>query len=281
MQIIIYTILVLGITGFVGALALHITAKRFAVEEDPRIAEIESKLAGANCGGCGFSGCHAFATECVRRGTIEGMRCPVSSPAVMDDIAKIMGCTPVGETVRKVAVLKCNGTCAARPTAHSYDGPASCAIIDSVGAGTTACAYGCLGCGDCVRVCLFGALSIDTETGLPVVDTDKCTSCGKCVSECPRHILELIPEGRRGRRVWVACSNRERGATARKGCASACIGCGKCTKTCSFEAATVTDFLSHIDPDKCKACGKCAAACPTGAILTSFVLPQRKNDDEQ
>lgn len=279
MQLILYTVLVLGLIGLVGAVVLRFTARRFAVHEDERIGLIERKLAGANCGGCGFSGCHAFATECVRRGNLEGINCPVSSPETMASIAAILGCSAAAAQ-RRVAVLKCNGSCLARPRAYIYDGARSCAVMDAAGVGTSGCSYGCLGCGDCVAVCEFGALSMDKSTGLPVVDTAKCTACGKCVQQCPRHLIELRPEGRLGRRVWVTCSNRDRGAVARKVCAAACIGCGKCVKVCPFGAVAVTDNLSYINPDLCKACGKCIAECPTGAILATFVPPAKKKADE-
>ena len=46
-----------------------------------------------------------------------------------------------------------------------------------------------------------------------------------------------------------------------------CIGCGKCQKTCSFDAITLQNNLAYIDADKCRLCRKCVEECPTGAIL--------------
>lgn len=266
MQILIATIALLGLLGLLGAILLYFVSKRYAVKEDPRVEAIVSLLPGANCGGCGLKGCRDFACECVRRGNLTAIHCPVSGAEGMAAIARILGVEAV-EAERSVAVLRCNGSCRARQERYDYDGAHSCRVMDAVGAGTRGCAFGCLGCGDCVDVCAFGAISIDRESGLPVVDTDKCTACGKCVEECPRHLLELRPQGRRNRRVWVACSSRDRGAAARKVCDAACIGCGKCSRTCPFGAVTVNDNLAYINPDACKACGKCVAVCPTGAIL--------------
>lgn len=268
-HIFIYTLVLMGLLGFLGAIVLYLTAKKFNVVEDPRIDQIEGLLPGANCGACGCKGCRDFACECVKRANLDGLNCPGAGAEAMKNIAAILGVNSV-ESVRHIAVLKCNGTCAARPRIYEYDGAASCAVMDAVGCGTSACSYGCLGCGDCVSVCRFDALRIDESSKLPVVDEKVCTGCGVCVRECPRHLIELRPEGRRGRRVWVACSSRDKGAVARKICSAACIGCGKCAKICPFGAIEIADNLSYINPDLCKACGKCLGVCPTGAICATF-----------
>ncbi len=108
MNLIICSVLVLGIIGFAGALMLYATARRFHVDEDPRIDRIASVLPGANCGGCGLKGCRDFATRCVEQGSLKGLHCPVSSAENTSAIASILGVT--AETaVRRIAVLHCNG----------------------------------------------------------------------------------------------------------------------------------------------------------------------------
>ena len=228
---VIWTIAIITVLGVLLALVLYLVAKKFKVEEDPRIDEVEKVMPGANCGGCGFAGCRAFAEAAVKSPDLEGIFCPVGGNDVMAQVASILG-FEVKAKAPEVAVVRCNGTCEARPRVNEYDGFATCAVKAALYAGDTACAFGCLGCGDCVAACQFGALSMDPATGLPVVDEEKCTACGACVKACPKQIIELRQKGPRGMREFVSCVNKDKGPVAKKACANACIGCGLCAKTC-------------------------------------------------
>jgi len=262
---IIWTIAIITVLGLLLALVLFLVAKKFKVEEDPRIDEVEKVMPGANCGGCGFAGCRAFAEAAVKASDLDSIFCPVGGNDVMAKVAAILG-YEVKAKAPRVAVVRCNGTCEARPRVNEYDGFSSCFVKAGLYTGDTGCSYGCLGCGDCVSACQFGALSMDSATGLPVVDESKCTACGACVKACPKRVIELRPKGPRGMREYVSCINKEKGAVAKKACANACIGCGICAKTCTHGAVTVDANLAYIDPAKCKLCRECEAMCPTGAI---------------
>ena len=179
----------------------------------------------------------------------------------------------------KVAVVRCNGTCANRPRITTYNGVRSCAIAHATYGGETGCSFGCLGCGDCVSACQFDAIHINPETGLPEVDENKCTACGACSKACPRNIIEIRPKGKNNRRVVVMCVNKDKGAVANKACSASCIGCGKCVKVCPFEAITLENNLAYIDPAKCKSCRKCEMECPKGAIH-AINFPPRKQKTE-
>ena len=262
---IIWTVVILSLLGLVLALMLFFIAKKFRVEEDPRIDEVEKVMPGANCGGCGFAGCRAFADAAVKAPNLDSQFCPVGGNEVMKKVAAILG-YEIQEKAPQVAVVRCNGSCENRPRTNEYDGAASCRIKAALYSGDTLCPFGCLGCGYCVAACQFGALSMDPETGLPVVDESKCTACGSCVKACPKHIIELRNKGPRGMRMFVSCVNKDKGTVAKKACAAACIGCGLCAKTCTHDAITVTDNVAYIDFTKCKLCRECEAVCPTGAI---------------
>ena len=262
---ILWTILILAGLGLLLSVVLFVVAKKFKVEEDPRIDEVEKVMPGANCGGCGFAGCRAFAEAAVKAPDLDNNFCPVGGNAVMSKVAAILG-YEIKEKAPQVAVVRCNGSCSNRPVVNVYDGARSCKVKAALYSGDTLCSYGCVGCGDCVAACAFGALSMNPETGLPEVDESRCTSCGACVKACPKSIIELRDKGPRGMREFVCCVNRDKGPAARKACAAACIGCGLCARTCTHGAIVIEDNVAYIDSAKCKLCRECEAVCPTGAI---------------
>ena len=50
------------------------------------------------------------------------------------------------------------------------------------------CAYGCIGCGLCVKNCPADAIHI--EQFHAVIDAARCLSCGACAVVCPRHVIK-------------------------------------------------------------------------------------------
>jgi len=273
--IILYTVLTLSGIGAVSALILFFVAQRFKIYEDPRIDTVAGILPGANCGGCGFAGCRNLAEAIVKAENMDGLYCPVGRDEVMNKIAAVLGRT-AGEHAPMVAVVRCNGTPENRQRTNRYDGAQHCAIAHALYTGEGGCPHGCLGYGDCVAACKFDAIHIDKDTGLPVVDEEKCTACGACVKACPRKIIELRKKAPKGRKIYVSCVNEEKGAICIKNCKVACIGCGKCVKVCAFEAITLNNNLAYIDSTKCRLCRKCVNECPTHAILEFNFPPQKE-----
>ena len=178
--------------------------------------------AGRYCGGCGFPGCDGLAAAIVEgRAPVNG--CPVGGAAAAEKIAKVLG-VEVAEGERNVAHVKCNGGCNAVDKAV-YEGLQDCNAAMRVAGGPKACAFGCMGLGSCVKACAFDAIHI--VDGVAKVDTDKCVACGKCVSTCPKKIIDLIPVSKK---VHVNCVNKDKGPAVMKVCSNGCIGCRMCEK---------------------------------------------------
>ena len=275
MTVLLSTILTLSVLGILAAVILYFVAQKFKVEEDPRIDEVEKMLPGANCGGCGFAGCRAMAEAMVLRDDISALYCPVGGAECMKSMANYLG-KVAPEKGPTVATVRCGGVCGKRPRTNEYNGTKSCVIASSFYVGETACAYGCLGYGDCVEACAFDAIKVNPETGIAEVDADKCTACGACVKACPKGIIELRKKWPKNRAVYVSCVSKDKGAVTMKACKAGCIGCGKCAKVCAFGAITVENGVAYIDSQKCKLCRKCVNECPTGAIVLKGMDPLPK-----
>lgn len=256
--IIVATCLVGG-TGLIIGLLLGFAGKAFEVKVDENEIKIRENLPGNNCGGCGFAGCDSLA-KAIAEGKAPASGCPVGGAEVAKKIAAIMGSEV--EVVKKVAFVKCSGNCEKAKERFNYYGNESC--IDAAmttGGGPKACAFGCMGFGSCVKVCDFDAIHI--VDGIAVVDKEKCVACGKCIKECPKKLIELMPYDKEHA---VRCNSSEKGKDVKAVCQAGCIGCKLCEKNCEFDAIHVENNIAHIDYEKCTNCGKCKEKCPVKVI---------------
>lgn len=265
----IYSATIMGGLGLIFGALLAFASKKFYVETDPRQANIRAILPGANCGGCGFPGCDAFA-EALVEGNAPISGCAAGGSALIESLAAILDVEPV-KAEPKIAFLKCGGSRDKTVKNCVYYGGYDCRAAAVVpGKGPTSCAYGCMGLGTCVSVCPFHAITI--ENGLAVVDPGKCVGCGVCVENCPRNVLVLVP---RKSKIGVSCNSPLRGPDVKKVCSVGCIGCMLCVKSCPVQAIEMKGSLAVIDPDKCINCGICVTKCPTK------IITDRRTDREK
>ena len=255
------------LTAFIFILALALTAgvlllvfsRLFFVEENPLKKSVRECLPGINCGACGYKGCDDYAQAIAEDGAKPSL-CVPGTQKVADKICEIIGVEKnVVEDV--VAFVACNGHCGATNVTSVYEGVKTCRAASMLYGGTNSCRFGCLGYGDCASVCPSDAICL--EDGIARVDTSKCLGCRLCQHACPKKIISMLPQESV---VAVMCSNKQKGADAKKACNNACIGCKKCEKLCPNGAITVKDNLASVEYSKCTKCGLCTNDCPTGCI---------------
>lgn len=254
-----------GVLGLLLSSLLIFASKVFHVHIDERIEKITDMLPGANCGACGYAGCGQMA-EAMVKGEIAVDGCPVAGPDAAEEIANVLGQEAPAEKEKTRAYVFCQGSMDVAKEDARYVGAQTCATAHLTG-GSKNCAYGCLGFGDCVSVCTFSAI-IMGEDGLPKVIENKCTSCGKCVSACPRGIIEIHPVSQP---IHIYCRSHDRGPVSKKACSKACTACNLCVKNSEEGAVTIENNLAVVNYDAYALNEASYTKCPTKAITADAV----------
>lgn len=249
------------------AVVLAFADKKFKVQEDPRVVGVYGFLPHVNCGACGYLSCHDFAERIIKEGE-SPLKCRVLGEEAREGLLNYLG-HDSGETFPHVPLVRCSARCANKPSSAEYLGIRTCRGAAVSFSGGMECEYGCMGFGDCVKACPFGALEI--VDGLPEVDQAKCTGCGKCALACPKGII-TIAEKRNEKVFYVACSTHDGALRVRKICAVGCIACGICEKISKEGFFSVKNNLSREDLSKQarqEEVAAVAAKCPTKVIKTA------------
>ena len=253
---------ILAGVGLVFAVLIALAYRRLRVYEDPRIETVTGMLPGANCGACGFPGCRQFAEQVVL-GKKQPAGCNVISGDGAVAIASYLG-VDAGSANRRVARLLCAGGTNVALQQAEYRGLATCAAAAAVAGGGKACAWGCLGYGDCRVACDFGAITM-LPNGLPQVDVALCTACGDCVDACPKGLFQIMPLDQR---LLVQCRSLIEGDAALEACKVACTTCGKCVVDAAPGVVSIASGVAVVDYEKNALADPSATRrCPTGAIV--------------
>ena len=254
---------VFTLLGVVFGFALAAAAVRFHVATNPLVEQVREALPAANCGACGFAGCQVYAEAVVERPEVSPSLCAPGRRPVAEMVASLTH-KEMGSVADRVVVLRCHGLTAYARDEAEYAGIATCAAATLVFAGPKACKNGCLGLGDCVRVCPFDALHLGRD-GIVEVDAEKCTGCGLCIPACPKDLFTLYP---RAHRIELACVARDKQSVVRAACLVGCTLCRKCVAKCPAGAIGWDGRTILIDHEKClaygSACGEvCVDVCPS------------------
>ncbi len=257
-----------GLVGAVGLLVglfLGISGIFLKVPANELESKVRECLPSNNCGGCGYASCDALAKE-IALGNAPVNACVVGGDAVAESIAQILG-KKAEKSVRRVAHVKCLGSCDVAKRTADYVGVRDCRVAAlSPSAGGKGCYYGCIGFGSCVEVCSFNGIKV--IDGLARIDADKCRGCGECARVCPKGIIEIVDYKKM---PLVSCVSRDRLKDVKNVCGAGCIGCGICEKLCPEKAIKMENNLPSVDLSLCSGCMTCANKCPS-KVISSFVL---------
>ena len=270
----IWGVLVFTIVGLIFGVALAAAARKFHVSVNPTIEVVKDNLPSANCGACGFAGCQSYAEKVVDEPDVKPTLCTPGGKEIAVAIGELTG-KPVGEIKEEVAALRCYGVASMARQQAEYDGIRSCAAATLAFGGPKACKYGCIGLGDCIKVCAFDAIT-PTQQGIVSISQTKCTGCGLCVSACPKETIEMYP---RTHRVILSCTTRDKGKSVKEACTVGCIQCQLCIKNCPADAIFFDDkgtiSIAHQPCiDYGSECNEiCVQVCPTAILHTPGMLP--------
>ena len=172
-----------------------------------------------------------------------------------DAISELVGVESV-KNLPKASVVHCSGSDCNTSKKTLYQGVNSCMAANQLFGGMGECPYGCIGFGDCVASCEYGAINVDN--GVADINPDLCRACGKCADVCPKHLIRVEPVSPH---AVVKCSNCDKGVYTRESCKVGCLGCMKCVKVCPLGAIKIENFHAVIDSEKCNGCRKCVEVC--------------------
>lgn len=256
LKIIIYIVSVILLLTLIIAVVV-VTSKNKSLSKESEV--IYELLPNLNCKQCGRTDCRQFAED-LAKGKTAPNKCPyvkgknyLRLRQVLKRERKVM--------FDQVAFVRCKGGVDCK-TKYHYVGDNTCATMNLLHSGNKYCPHACLGCGDCVKACVYGAISISPK-GCAIVDKEKCVGCAECVYACPNHLIELIPSKKF---VEVVCNNTSEDSVIVRNCNVSCTHCEACIVACPVGAIKMVGGIPRIDPEVCIKCGKCVAACPEHVI---------------
>lgn len=258
---ILLAIVVMLLLAVVMAWILGWANVAFHVAVDPKVAAVQELLPGANCGACGYPGCNEYGVQLVE-GIAKLGECPQCSKDVLEQIAAILGVAATDVMPYK-AVVHCAAVNMSKLAIREYVGERTCTAANLV-SGVQGCTYGCLGQGDCSRVCPHGAIRV--QDGLATVAYDKCVGCKMCEHVCPRNIITIIPF-KQSRMLVVKCSNHDAGVDVKNVCKVGCLGCGICMRNDGiFKIENNLPTINYDDFGDDAAHAVALAKCPAATL---------------
>jgi electron transport complex protein RnfB len=163
-----YLLALLGmllLAGLFGILIVWV-ARKFKVDGNPVVEQINQVLPQTQCGQCGYPGCKPYA-EAIAKGEAPINQCP---PGGQDGIRKLAALLDVEE----LELNPDNG------------------VEDEVDTIVEIVEADCIGCTKCIQVCPVDAI-VGAAKQMHTIIGDECTGCDLCIPACPVDCIIQIP----------------------------------------------------------------------------------------
>ena len=157
---------ILSITflGGLFGLGLGWAARKFHVESDPVVDQIEAILPQTQCGQCNYPGCRPYA-EAIASGEAGINQCPPGGEPSIKALADLLG-------IESMPLNPENGE----------EKPKAVAVIDELA---------CIGCTLCIQACPVDAI-LGASKQMHTVIESECTGCDLCLPPCPVDCIEMV-----------------------------------------------------------------------------------------
>ncbi len=158
-------LLLFAALGLLFGVGLGWAARRFRVDSDPVVDQIEALLPQTQCGQCDYPGCRPYA-EAIAAGEADINQCPPGGEAGVRALADLLGREP-------------------KPLdpEHGEEQPRTVAVIDEAR---------CIGCTLCIQACPVDAI-IGAAKLMHTVIESECTGCDLCLPPCPVDCIDMVP----------------------------------------------------------------------------------------
>jgi electron transport complex protein RnfB len=162
----IVSLIIIALVSLIFGLVVMWVSKKFKVEGNPIVDEINAILPQTQCGQCNFPGCKPYAQ------------------AIASGEAPINQCPPGGEEgIKKLAALLDLEVLELNP--DNGDEKVCDMVVEVV-------EPDCVGCTKCIQVCPVDAI-VGAAKQMHVIILDVCTGCDLCIPACPVDCIIPIP----------------------------------------------------------------------------------------
>ena len=151
--------------GALFGLGLGWSARRFRVDSDPVVDQIDAILPQTQCGQCNYPGCRPYA-EAIASGEAPINQCPPGGEEGIRALADLLG----------VEALELNPE-------NGEESVRTVAVIDE---------NRCIGCTLCIQACPVDAILGAAKMMHTVIEAE-CTGCDLCLPPCPVDCIEMVP----------------------------------------------------------------------------------------